>query len=265
MFDSYLRDWTLTQDGKPIETRSSRLLPVLHLGCPAMLKIAIGEEEKNGGAVMAWWGGHGAACVLAHDAEAVLLERAPGAKSLVDLATSGLDEDAAQIICDVVARLHEPRSIPRPALVPLAVWFGELEAAATSQGGIFIPALAAASELLAEPRGNTVLHGDIHHANILDFGPGGWLAIDPKGLQGEAGFDYANLFRNPTADVALQPGRFAKRVEIVAAHAGLETTRLLKWVLAVMGLSAAWHITDDELPATTIATANMAAAALGGS
>jgi hypothetical protein len=41
------------------------------------------------------------------------------------------------------------------------------------------------------------LHGDIHHDNILDFGRRGWLAIDPKRLFGERGFDYANLFCNP--------------------------------------------------------------------
>lgn len=42
-----------------------------------------------------------------------------------------------------------------------------------------------------------VLHGDLHHGNVLDFGPLGWLAIDPKGLHGESGFDYANILSNP--------------------------------------------------------------------
>ena len=67
-----------------------------------------------------------------------------------------------------------------------------------------------------------VLHGDIHHDNILDFGKRGWLAIDPKRLQGERGFDYANLFCNPdladpSRPIAASPGRFARRLEIVGA------------------------------------------------
>ena len=64
-----------------------------------------------------------------------------------------------------------------------------------------------AAELLASPRDVTVLHGDIHHGNILDFGARGWLAVDPKGLVGERGLDYANLFCNPDTATATGPGR----------------------------------------------------------
>lgn len=51
----------------------------------------------------------------------------------------------------------------------------------------------AAHLLLADRRDISPLHGDIYHGNVLDFGERGWLAIDPKGLKGERGFDYANL------------------------------------------------------------------------
>ena len=40
-------------------------------------------------------------------------------------------------------------------------------------------------KLLAEPREVCALHGDLHHDNVLDFGPRGWLAIDPHALVGE--------------------------------------------------------------------------------
>jgi streptomycin 6-kinase len=59
--------------------------------------------------------------------------------------------------------------------------------------------------LLAEPREVGVLHGDLHHGNVLDFGVRGWLAIDPKGLLGERGFDFANIFTNPISQI--RPGR----------------------------------------------------------
>ena len=41
-----------------------------------------------------------------------------------------------------------------------------------------------------------LLHGDLHHENIM-HGPRGWLAIDPKGVLGDPGFDAANMFYNP--------------------------------------------------------------------
>ena len=108
-----------------------------------------------------------------------------------------------------------------------------------------------------------VLHGDIHHGNILDFGERGWLAIDPKGLSGERGFDYANLFCNPDPETAAAPGRLARRAAIVADAAGLERERLLRWILAYAGLSAAWMLEDGEAPETALEIASQVAAELG--
>jgi streptomycin 6-kinase len=261
-FAPYLRRWALTPDGEMIVTRSSRLLPVRLGGQPAMLKLAIAEEEKGGGALMAWWDGHGAARVLAKGDDAVVLERATGSRSLIAMAQSGEDEQASIAICDVAGLLHRARPGATPRVVPLATWFRRLHEIAPNHCGVIALAASMADTLLANPRDQGVLHGDIHHANILDFGDRGWLAIDPKGLWGERGFDYANLFRNPDSAVALRHGRFDQQVQIVSSRAGLEPVRLLQWILAVMGLSAAWHIDDIEKPGTTLAVGRMAAAAL---
>jgi streptomycin 6-kinase len=64
-------------------------------------------------------------------------------------------------------------------------------------GGILRIAAETAADLLATQRDVVVLHGDMHHENILKFSSRGWLAIDPKGLVGERGFDYANIFCKP--------------------------------------------------------------------
>ena len=261
-FQPYLDRWRLEPDDAPLTTRSSRLLAVRHLGRPAMLKIALDDEEKAGGVLMAWWAGRGAAPVLAHDDTAVLLARAEGPSSLEAMARTGRDSEATAIICGVVAKLHTPTPAP-PSLVPLGTWFRPLEVAVPHVGGLLAVAWETARELLASPQDAGVLHGDIHHANILDFGSGGWCAIDPKGLWGERGFDYANLFRNPDRDVALQPGRFDRQLATVASLANLAPERLVRWILAVMGLSACWHVADAEPPDTTLAVAGMAAAALG--
>ena len=63
-------------------THSSRLLPVRRRGVPAMLKLPMEAEEKRGSLLMPWWDGKGAARVLAHDRDALLLERAMGTGSL---------------------------------------------------------------------------------------------------------------------------------------------------------------------------------------
>jgi streptomycin 6-kinase len=215
-------------------------------------------EEKRGNRVITWWNGVGAARVLAHDGDAVLLERALSTMSLVDLARNGRDDDASRILCNVVAKLHAPRGALMPDVVPLPKWFAALEPAAEKYQGLFALAAMTARELFSTPRDVVVLHGDIHHDNVLDFGERGWLAIDPKGLIGERGFDYANIFCNPDHTTATAAGRFARRVEVVAEAAELDRTRLLKWVLAWSGLSAAWSIEDGESSSTALAVAELA-------
>ena len=264
VFDEHLARWGLAPDGEPVATHSSTLLPVRRAGVAAMLKVAREAEERAGARLMAWWGGEGAARVLEHEGDALLLERASGAASLAEMARGGRDDEASRILCAAAAGLHAPRGRPPPELVPLAHWFRALEPAAAAHGGILARAAAAARELLASPRDVVVLHGDLHHGNVLDFGARGWLAIDPKGLLGERGFEFANLFCNPDGETALASGRLARQVEVVADAAGLERGRLLRWILACAGLSTAWSLEDGDAPGLALAVAEIAAAELAG-
>lgn len=268
MFEPYVTRWSLVPVGEPIITAAARLLPAVRGDEPVMLKLSHHEDESLGSVLMTWWDGEGAARVLAQDDTAILLERATGPASLAHMARSGRDDEACRILCTAATRLHAPRPKPRPRLTPLAHWFRDLEPAANPHGGILVQCTEAARALLAEPREVGVLHGDLHHDNVLDFGPRGWLAIDPKRLVGERGFDFANIFTNPDlADparpVATEPGRFERRLEVVVAAAGLERRRLLQWILAWTGLSASWFLGDDDpLAAIDLRIAALAAAEL---
>jgi streptomycin 6-kinase len=104
-----------------------------------------------------------------------------------------------------------------------------------------------------------VLHGDIHHENVLDGGARGWLAIDPKGLLGERGFDYANILCNPDIETAGAPARLRAGVAIIAREAGLEPSRILNWALAYAGLSASWTLGDGEDASPALEIAEIAA------
>jgi streptomycin 6-kinase len=244
----YIDRWHLTPDGETIVTPAARLLPVMRDGVPAMLKIVTLDEAKRGSELLPWWDGQGAARVYEMDGDAILMER--GHRSLVALVRDGRDDEATHILCDAVAALHMPRRKPPPdGLVSLDIWFAPLGPLAQRRGGWLVHAEKAAQSLLATPRDIVPLHGDIHHENVLDFGERGWLAIDPHGVIGERGFDYANIFCNPdlgdpSLSVARDKARFRRRLEIVTERSGLERQRLLTWILAWCGLSAAWFIED---------------------
>ena len=265
-FQSWLTRWRLTPDGDAFTTRfGSRLAPVRTAdGAAAMLKIAGHPEEARGGLLMAWWAGDGAAKVLAHEGDAILLERLEDGRSLAAMALGGQDDEATKVLCACAAKLHTPRAAPPPAsLVPLDVWFAALFDAAPREGGVFARAEPIARTLLAQPREPVVLHGDLHHDNVLeggvlDGGSRGWLAIDPKGLIGERGFDYANLFRNPTIELALAPGRMQRQIEVVTRAADIEPQRLLQWIVTYAALGAAWSLQSGHDPAPGLAIAEMA-------
>lgn len=261
-FQYLLSLWKLVPEGEPIVTPSSHLLPVRWQGRAAMIKVALDVEEQGGAQVMRWWDGEGAARVFAHEGDAILLERAEGKRSLLHMALHGEDDEASRIACDVVRHLHRPRGKPLPELIDLRQWFRDLAPAARRYGDLFPRCLETAEALLASEQDRSVLHGDVHHDNILDFGPRGWLAIDPKRLHGERLFDYANLLCNPDLPTSRERTRFLRQLDVIVEHAGVDRRRLLEWVLAFAGLSAAWFLDDGMAADSDLSVAHLAAAEL---
>jgi streptomycin 6-kinase len=231
-------------------TRSSWILPVRLGLTAAVLKVARTPDEQAGYRLMSWWDGDGAARVLASDDGALLLERAAGVQSLAHMARTGQDDLACRILCRAAAQLHAPRAGSPPDLHPLDRWFAPLFELAPNHG-LLAPAAEMARELLAHPRDVRPLHGDLHHDNVLDFAERGWLAIDPHGLVGERTFDFANIFTNPdladpTRPVATRPGCLETRLRVVTEETGVEAARMLQWIVAWTGLSAAWFLGDGD-------------------
>lgn len=247
---AWLRRWRLRPDGDPKTTASSILIPVLTRdGTPAMLKIAHSEEEERGVGLLAALDGHGVARVLRRDRDAVLLERATGERDLVAMVRDGDDDAATRIVCDTARRIHDASADVFAAAAPLVdlpTWFRLLFEQADALGPLHRRGAELAETLLADQREPVALHGDLHHGNVLDFGERGWLAIDPKGLVGEAGFDFANLLCNPSHERALQPARLERQFGVVVEASGLERDRLARWLVAWCALSSTWFTLDDD-------------------
>jgi streptomycin 6-kinase len=238
--------WQLLDDGEVFKTHSSLLQPVIYNDVKAMLKVPIVVEERRGSLLMVCWDGNGSANVIQYDENALLMERAVGLRSLKQMVIDGNENAANRIICCIAAKLHTAKCKDIKELIPLPVWFDALKPAADQYGGILAECNRIANQLLSDPIETVVLHGDIHYENILDSGTRGWIAIDPKGLLGERGFDFANIFCNPDIKTATSPDRLSRQAKLMAAETGLDTKRLLNWIIAWAGLSAAWILNDGE-------------------
>lgn len=268
-FGHWMRLWGLVPDGTAIVTAAARLLPVRRDGQALMLKYAASVEERCGFAALQWWHGAGAVPVIAAEGGGVLMPRADPPPDLADMSWHGDDMAAIRILCATAARLHDVPQHGRPDGFPvLRTWFAALEREA-AQGGIFARCWAQAQALLDQPEPAVLLHGDLHHGNVLHFGDAGWLAIDPKGIIGPRAFDYAVMFSNPDLIDPARPvalAAFGPRLALMADLAGLPRDTLLRWLLAWSGLSAAWFLEDDPVDRARLhidlALAERAAAAL---
>jgi streptomycin 6-kinase len=191
-----------------------------------MLKVLKQTSDEQAGAeVLRYFAGAGAVRLLASDAGGLLMERADGDRSLVAMAVSGGDEQAAGIPAGCVAIRPERHDHAR-------------REAARRCADI-------ARRLLATERETVVLHGDLHHDNVLHSARG-WLAIDPKGLIGEPTYEVANLLCNPQpyGDIVHRPERMLRLAMLYAERLGLDVQRVLGFALAHAGLSAAWSLQD---------------------
>ena len=245
-FAAHIAKWRLVTDGPEIETPSSWLLPVRQAAVPAMLKVyKPGSDERHGTDYLRYVEGDGAVRVMAADEEALLMERATGSRSLFDMAVTGGDASACDILAGTVAKLHRPRAAAPPqTLVPLERHFASLFERA-SQHQLLGRSAATARALFSTPRDVIALHGDLHHYNILTAERAPWLAIDPKGVTGDPGYDVGQFFLNPDlGDILAKPEVVRRRLDVFAEELHYDRARLAAWAFAEVVLSACWSAED---------------------
>ena len=89
-----------------------------------------------------------------------------------------------------------------------------------------------------------LLHGDFHHYNILSATRAEWLAIDPKGMTGDRGYDVGPFVENPRPSDGWSPQLLHRRLDILAEELEYDRARLRDWAIAYAVLSACWSAED---------------------
>lgn len=255
LIEACARRWELTV-GPPFELSYNYVAPAdLPDGTPVVLKLGVPREELSTEIdALRHYGGGGAARLLAADeaSGALLLERLVPGGTLAPLAERD-DEAATRAAAAVIAALWRPPPATHryPSLADLFGGLAELRAHFGGGAGPFPARLveraeALVAELLRSQPTPVVLHGDLHHYNILDAG-GAWVAIDPKGVVGDPAYDVAALLRNPYPQLGRRPdlaALLARRIVILAEELGLDPGRIHGWGLAFAILSAWWSFED---------------------
>lgn len=225
-------------------------------GTTAVLKLGVPRPELTREiTALNLYNGDGICRLLASDAAlgALLLERLEPGDMLARLCDT--DDDAAtRILAEVMQRLWRlvPDGHPFRPLHEWADGLARLRPAFGGTAGPFPPELVTTAEslftdLLTDAAPTAVLlHGDLHHYNVLRAARRPWLAIDPKGIVGPPAYDVSNLLRNPF-DLHTRPdlaSLLARRVAILAEMLPFSRAEICGWGVAQSVLSAWWDFED---------------------
>ncbi|WP_158598390.1 aminoglycoside phosphotransferase family protein [Falsibacillus albus] len=101
-------------------------------------------------------------------------------------------------------------------------------------------------ELFASEREVHLLHGDLHHGNILFDGDQGWTAIDAKGVIGEKEYDCIQFMINELQDQQDRLSVLRDRISRFCDVLQLDRERMIAWGFCHSVLSAAWCIEDGQ-------------------
>lgn len=219
-----------------------------------VLKIGVPAQELTSElTALQLFNGQGACLLLAADSRLgmLLLERVRPGKMLSTLKD---DEEATHYAADVMLKLWKPATFTS-ALIELSDWFKGFDKLRTRFEGGTGPLekkLVERAEMnvrgfFAEEYTPMLIHGDLHHFNILSS-ERGWLAIDPKGVIGPPGYEVGPLLVNPWGDLrkSKEIERLTKRrIAILSERLGFEKERILEWSIAHAVLSAWWGIEDN--------------------
>ena len=268
-----LAHWRLSQPVLLAQTATSHVFRVQQalghdVSCrPAVLKLLtdVGVHDEAGGAVaLRHYNGNASAHLYAAGDRVHLLEWVDG-PGLTSIAQQD-DDTATRLFASVLSRLHmggaSAVSAVDAADASSGLWSlerrfrsllslhqthppdnrGDTDMLAMLHDGATV-----ARYLLAHPLDRVVLHGDLHHDNILHSSQRGWLAIDAKGVLGERTCDAASALCNPASmpQLVQQPARLHHLVDVLAAALDVTPARLRAFGFAHACLSLCWSIGDD--------------------
>ena len=195
---------------------------------PIILKLGLDHELLTREAfALKCFTGYGAVKVLAEidlsrhsyssSGGGLLLERAVPGTSLKSYFPTN-ENESIEIACGVMQKLHQA-SIPKHHNFPHikdpgyaggsaeASWLAALDKDWNIPNHYLQKARKLRDQLLETSKPDVLLHGDLHHDNILQNGndesrrssesEDGWVVIDPKGVIGEPAYEVAAFIRNP--------------------------------------------------------------------
>jgi streptomycin 6-kinase len=250
--------WSISA-GRPFELSYNYVAPAkMRDGTPVVLKIGFPGDKEFQSEInsLLVFNGNGLVRLLEYerDYSTMLLERIEPGSSLEDIQD---DAEATRVLASVARMIHRPLTEIHnfPSVAEWFKGFRRLRDAFDGTTGplpsrIVEEAEELYEELIATMTRPGLIHGDLHHGNVLCGTRELWIAIDPKGVVAEPAFETAAMLRNPYSRVEQSTNLYQLldgRINILSGELEIEPERIRKWGFAQTVLSAIWHIEDHGM------------------
>jgi streptomycin 6-kinase len=246
---TYLQKWGLINEG-PVDNLSYNYVVKVTdtKGTPLILKLGVPNfDTRNEMVTLLNYNGDGCAKLLKFDLEngVMLLERLVPGRML----SAESDE---MVVLENFIKVWKAirRPVPDGTTTPsLTHWFeGLTRYRNAGEGPISLGHVQLAEEYFQQVMGTSegpqLLHGDLHHENILYSEQKGWMAIDPKGVAGDPYFDVVSFLINQLESKPDAKSILKLRVDTISEQMELDRGRLLKAAIALGTLYACWGVED---------------------
>lgn len=241
--------WSIKVD-KPFELSYNYTAPARRQnGEEVVLKIGFPEDKEFKSEIEALkiFNGEGSVKLLESDLEScvILLERVKPGENIESLE----DDIATKVIASIIKKIH--KGVPENNnLLLLSDWYKGFEKYIKEYGSkgplpfyLINKAQKTFKELIESQGELKVLHGDLHHGNILLATREPYLTIDPKGVIGESEYEVSAMMRNPYLKI-IDEKVLERRIDILSDELGFDKKRITSWGFAQTILSCIWSIED---------------------
>jgi streptomycin 6-kinase len=249
--EALLDGWALTVVGETMFGYVGIVVPVRRAdGTSAALKVSYPDEESASELpALQAWEGRGAVRVLCHDDSgyALLLEWLDPQRSLFSVPVA----EGVDVLGALLRRLHArtaPGSVPRLA-DECVRWLDTVprdwDAHCRDEDRRLLDAALETFRDLGPAAGDTLLHRDLHYGNVLAAAREPWLAIDPKGMAGDAGYDVLPAVWNQLDALLAAADPHAavrRRVDRLCEVAGIERAAAYRWTQARAVEDLMWQL-----------------------
>jgi streptomycin 6-kinase len=232
---SIAADWKLTELTPVANLSFNYVLSGYQHGTPVILKLGLDTPALAREALaLKAYANFGGVAVLNEQEGVLLLEYVLPGESLKSYLPHDADQ-ALAICCEVMSKLHQA-PLPKTGLPHISDWLAAIDKPWDMPKAYLEKARKFKAKLLKNKSKYVLLHGDLHHDNILRNNVG-WKVIDPKGV---IGF--------PLNEVWAFIQDIEKEAPYIANKLGVDTEQVAQWYFVHLILSTCWNLEDGLSP-----------------